>query len=181
MIPPDGSALIRHSSAEIGRRPFLDAVCKEVLRFCPDIPFAVRKTSVRRRPGRLEAARRRRRSASASTSRTAGAVELPGPRSFWPDRFLSARPSRFEYLPFGGGRRGCVAGPLYLFVQKLILAAAFERFRLRLCDRRDNPVTLDGDRLQSSPGRSGSSPSGRDRLPAVALISPLPPERTAPC
>jgi cytochrome P450 len=138
------------SAREISRRPFLDAVCKEVLRYCPDIPFAVRK---------------------ASTDVEIGGWRLPNgttfgigiylthrrpsifvnPDCFWPERFLHARPSRFEYLPFGGGRRGCVAGPFYLFVQKLILAAAFERFSLQVCDRRRNPVTLMA--IVSSPSR----------------------------
>ena len=83
------------------------------------------------------------------THRRASSFEDPD--RFWPERFLTARPSRFEYLPFGGGRRGCVAGPFYVFVQKMILAAAFERFRLRLCDRRNNPVTLMA--IVSSPSR----------------------------
>jgi hypothetical protein len=38
-----------------------------------------------------------------------------------------------------------------VFAQKLVLAAAFERFRFRLCDRRDNPVTLVA--IVSSPSR----------------------------
>src|SRR5262249_20935470 len=33
------------SAWQISRQPYLDAVCKEVLRYCPDIPFAVRKTT----------------------------------------------------------------------------------------------------------------------------------------
>jgi cytochrome P450 len=121
-------------------RPYLDSVCKEVLRFCPDIPFAVRRT-----PAEVEIGCWR---LPAGTTFGIGiylihrrASSFPDPDRFWPERFLSARPSRFEYLPFGGGRRGCVAGPFFVFVQKLILAAVFERLRLRLCDRGDNPVT----------------------------------------
>jgi cytochrome P450 len=138
------------SALEIARRPFLDAVCKEVLRFCPDIPFAVRRTTTP-----LDLGGWRLPEATTLgigiylTHRRASSFE--DPNRFWPDRFLHARPSRTEYLPFGGGRRGCVAGPLYLFVQKMVLAAAFERFRFRLCDRRDNPVTLVA--IVSSPSR----------------------------
>jgi cytochrome P450 len=145
----DGSATFP-TAAEIARKPFLDAVCKEVLRFCPDIPFAVRKTSIAVDLGgwRLPAATTLGIGIYL-THRRASSFEDPD--RFWPERFLSARPSRFEYLPFGGGRRGCVAGPLYLFVQKMILAAVFERFRLQLCDRRSNPVTLMA--IVSSPAR----------------------------
>jgi cytochrome P450 len=141
----------RATAADINRRPFLDAVCKEVLRYCPDIPFAVRKTRTDVEIGgwRLPAATTFGIGIYL-THRRASCFE--GPDRFWPDRFLSVRPSRFEYLPFGGGRRGCVAGPFYVFVQKMILAATFERFRLRLCDRRENPVTLMA--IVSSPSRS---------------------------
>jgi cytochrome P450 len=135
----------------VAAAPYLDAVCKEVLRLCPDIPFAVRQTvtDVTIGPWRLPAGTTlglgiyllHRREAS-----------FPQAERFLPERFLagpdggssaSARAgvSRFEYLPFGGGRRGCVAGPYFSFVQKLILAAAFARHQLCLCDRRENPVT----------------------------------------
>lgn len=138
------------TAQEIARRPFLDAVCKEVLRYCPDIPFAIRKTST---PFEL-AGWRLPEGANLGigiylTHRRASSFKDPD--RFWPERFLTARPSRFEYLPFGGGRRGCVAGPLYVFVQKMILAAVFARYRLHLCDRRDNPVTLMA--IVSSPAR----------------------------
>jgi hypothetical protein len=63
------------------------------------------------------------------------------PDRFLPDRFLSMRPSRFEYLPFGGGRRGCVAGPLFVLLEKLILASALDHLEFDLCDYRENPVT----------------------------------------
>ena len=138
---PGDASLARATAGEISRRPFLDATCKEVLRFCPDIPFAVRKAEADVDIGRW------RLPASTTfgigiylTHRRASSFEEPD--RFRPERFLTARPSRFEYLPFGGGRRGCVAGPFYVFVQKMILAAAFERFQLVLCDRRKNPVTL---------------------------------------
>jgi cytochrome P450 family 110 len=126
---------------------YLDAVCKEVLRLCPDIPFAVRRTvtDVAIGPWQLPAGTTLGIGIYLLHSREAS---FPQAQRFLPERFLSApggrthgRPSRFEYLPFGGGRRGCVAGSYFTFVQKLILAAAFERHQLRLCDLRDNPVT----------------------------------------
>ena len=148
--PADGSLGRAATAGDISRRPFLDAVCKEVLRFCPDIPFAVRKTR-----GDVDIGGWRLPEATTFgigiylTHRRASSFKDPD--RFWPERFLSARPSRFEYLPFGGGARGCVAAPFYVFVQKMILAAAFERFRLHLCDRRKNPVTLMA--IVSSPSR----------------------------
>jgi cytochrome P450 family 110 len=135
---------------EIATQPYLDAVCKEILRLCPDIPFAVRRasTDIEIGPWRLPA----------GTTLGVGIYLLhrrqatyPEPDRFLPDRFLAVRPSRFEYLPFGGGRRGCVAAPLFVFLEKLILAAALERNHFSLCDRRDNPVTSMS--LVSTPAR----------------------------
>ena len=138
------------TSQAIMRRPYLDSVSKEILRYCPDIPFALRQasTEIEINGWRLPAGTTLGIGIYLTHRR---ASTFPDPERFWPERFLSARPSRFEYLPFGGGRRGCVAGPLYVFVQKLILAAVTERFRLRLCDRRANPVTLMA--IVSSPSR----------------------------
>jgi cytochrome P450 len=134
----------------IMRRPYLDAVSKEILRYCPDIPFAVRRASadIEINGWRLPAGATLGIGIYLTHRRPS---TFPDPERFWPERFLSARPSRFEYLPFGGGRRGCVAGPFYVFVQKLILTAVTERFRLRLCDRRANPVSLMA--IVSSPSR----------------------------
>ncbi len=138
------------TAPEIASKPLLDALCKEVLRFCPDIPFAVRKTCSAVNIGGWRLPKATTLGIGIYlTHRRASSFQYPD--RFWPERFLTARPSRFEYLPFGGGRRGCVAGPLYLFVQKMILAAVFERFRLRLCEERRNPVTLVA--IVSSPAR----------------------------
>jgi cytochrome P450 len=133
-------AMLAESPEQIVGRPYLDAVCKEVLRLCPDIPFAVRRAAsdVAIGPWTLPAGTTiglaiyllHRRAAS-----------FPEPDQFIPERFLASRLPRFEYLPFGGGRRGCVAGPLFVFLEKLILAAALELYEFQLCDTRENPVT----------------------------------------
>jgi cytochrome P450 len=125
----------------IMRCAYLDAVCKEVLRYCPDIPFAVRRSAaaVEINGWKLAAGSTLGIGIYLTHRRSASFAD---PERFWPERFLDARPSRFEYLPFGGGRRGCVGGPFYVFLQKLILSAVTERLWLSLCDCRDNPVTL---------------------------------------
>jgi rhamnosyltransferase subunit B len=108
---------------QITSRSYLDAVCKEVVRLCPDIPFGVRRST-----SSLEIGKWRLPGGS-----TIGLciyllhrdeASFPQPARFLPDRFLSMRPSRFEYLPFGGGQRGCVAGPL--FVVSLLANRHFE-------------------------------------------------------
>ena len=134
------SAVEGGEPTKIAADPFLDSVCREVLRLCPDIPFAVRRTSapVEIGPWKLPAGMTigvgiylvHRRAAS-----------FPDPDQFKPERFLTLHPSRFEYLPFGGGRRGCLAGALFIHLEKLLIAVVFERFRMRLTDPREIPIT----------------------------------------
>jgi cytochrome P450 len=179
------SATARASAAGDPRavvaEPYLGAVCKEVLRLCPDIPFTLRRAAVDVAigPWRLPA----------GTTLGVG-IHLLHRREesfheagrFRPERFLTARPSRFEYLPFGGGRRGCVAGSLFPFYQKLILAAVLERLDIELCDRRDNPVTSLA--LVSTPSRplwAIARPTAVGRLSTSGeLLTALMPRRPRP-
>ncbi len=168
------SLVARGDAKGVAADPFLDSVCKEVLRLCPDIPFAVRRAlvDIEVGPWRLPEGTTmgvgiyliQRRSES-----------FPEPDRFLPDRFLNARPSRFEYLPFGGGRRGCVAASFFPFLQKLILAAACERLDLRPRGPKANPVTTLG--LVSSLARpllatAGPSKSARFSVEPGASVTP---------
>ena len=59
----------------------------------------------------------------------------PDPGRFDPERFTpenSAGRPRFAYLPFGGGPRLCIGNNFALAEAPLILAAIFQRYRLKL-------------------------------------------------
>lgn len=62
----------------------------------------------------------------------------PQPREFQPERFLSQKYSPTEYLPFGGGARGCIGSAFAMYEMKLIIANILTRFNLKLVD--PNPV-----------------------------------------
>ena len=119
---------------------YLDSVSKEILRLSPDIPFAVRQAMTDVAIGRWRL--------PLGTTLGIGihlihhrAATFPDPDRFVAERFVGWRPSRFDYLPFGGGRRGCVAAGLFPYLQKLILAGVLGKVRLRLLDASAVPVT----------------------------------------
>jgi cytochrome P450 len=60
----------------------------------------------------------------------------PDPEEFNPERFLERKFSPYEFLPFGGGSRGCIGTVFSMYEMKLVLATILSRFQLVLADRR---------------------------------------------
>jgi len=60
----------------------------------------------------------------------------PQPEQFQPERFLNQKFSAYEYLPFGGGYRGCIGAAFSMYEMKLVLGTILSHFRMRLSDRR---------------------------------------------
>ncbi len=58
------------------------------------------------------------------------------PEQFKPERFLEQKFSPYEYLPFGGGARGCIGMAFSMFEMKLVLATILSRSQLRLANQR---------------------------------------------
>jgi len=60
----------------------------------------------------------------------------PQPEKFQPERFLQQKFSPFEYLPFGGGSRGCIGAAFSLYEMKLVLATVLSQYELELANSR---------------------------------------------
>lgn len=60
----------------------------------------------------------------------------PDPKSFKPERFLERQFSPYEYIPFGGGNRGCIGMAFAMFEMKLVLATMLKKKQLALADPR---------------------------------------------
>ncbi|MUL35404.1 cytochrome P450 [Gloeocapsopsis dulcis] len=58
------------------------------------------------------------------------------PNKFLPERFIDNRFSPYEYLPFGGGIRGCIGVAFSLYEMKLVLATILSKLELALADSR---------------------------------------------
>ena len=120
----------------IARLPYLTAVCQETLRIYPIAlictPRMV-KESVQLAGYNFEAgtvlvpciylAHRR-------------PEVYPEPEQFEPERFLKQKFSPYEYLPFGGGSRGCIGTAFSMYEMKLVVATVLSRFGLALADKR---------------------------------------------
>jgi cytochrome P450 len=64
----------------------------------------------------------------------------PEPARFLPDRFLTSRPSPYEYLPFGGGVRRCLGMAFSLLEMRVVAARVLERTRLAAVGAPGQPV-----------------------------------------
>ncbi|GAA3541556.1 cytochrome P450 [Mycolicibacterium helvum] len=93
--------------AEIATLPYLGAVIHETLRMHPTVPIVLRRLTA---PLTVDGV-------VCSAGDVVG-IALPAlhfnprmwsdPESFVPERFLDAKPSPFQYAPFGGGYRRCI-------------------------------------------------------------------------
>ena len=61
---------------------------------------------------------------------------FPDAQQFKPERFLNQKFSPYEYLPFGGGARGCIGMAFSMFELKLVLATSLSRYQLALVQPR---------------------------------------------
>jgi cytochrome P450 len=60
----------------------------------------------------------------------------PEANVFKPERFLDRNFSPYQFLPFGGGLRGCIGGEIALYLLKLAVAIAVSRHSLKLVNQR---------------------------------------------
>ncbi len=76
----------------------------------------------------------------------------PEPKQFKPERFLEKKFSPYEFLPFGGGARNCIAGAFALFQMKLVLATILSRYQLALVNKQPERQRLVGDQCHPKSG-----------------------------
>lgn len=121
---------------DIIRLPYLSAVCNETLRMYPVTMFTIPRMV-------QESTKFGDRQIDPGTLVTVGTYVIhhrqdiyPQPETFKPDRFLNHRFSPYEFLPFGGGIRGCIGGEIALYQLKLALATVVSRYQLELTNHR---------------------------------------------
>ena len=125
-----------NSPEKIVQRPYLSAVCSETMRLHPIALICTPRMAV----DKVEVA---------GENFPKGTVLVPciylahrqettyqQPDKFIPERFLDRKFSAFEYLPFGGGYRGCIGSAFAVYEMKLILATIIQKFELELVDKK---------------------------------------------
>jgi cytochrome P450 family 110 len=123
----------------IAALPLLDATCAETLRLHPIVPDIARRL---RAPMELGEWRIPQRAGVAVVTALLHADPdlYPRPEVFDARRFLGARPSPFEYTPFGGGARRCLGAAFAMYEMKLVLATLLHDVDLELVDRHVRPT-----------------------------------------
>ncbi|MEM7352135.1 MAG: cytochrome P450 [Acidobacteriota bacterium] len=119
---------------QIGKLTVLDRVIKESLRvLCPAVMFprvAARDTALGGRPV----------PAGSEIFYSPYVTHIDPdvytePKTFDPDRWLSIKPSSFEYLAFGHGRHNCIGAAFGNLELRIILSIILQRFRLQIIPR----------------------------------------------
>jgi cytochrome P450 len=115
---------------------YLDAVVKEVARLRPILTFVARnlQSPVSLGEWRLPAG-----------MTVAPCIYLvhrredlyAAPEAFRPERFFDAKPSPYEYFPFGGGARRCLGMAFALYEMKVVLATVLSSVALELPEDSD--------------------------------------------
>lgn len=128
-----GASLDKTAQAQ-RRHSLLDSVISECLRLLTPNALMVRVTT---RPARLGGFRLPERCEVVLCPFLAHREPGPFPRPdhFMPSRWAAARPSPYEYFPFGGGGHSCVGRHLALYIIKAALALLLPR----------HDIVLDGD------------------------------------
>ncbi|MBK9262947.1 MAG: cytochrome P450 [Polyangiaceae bacterium] len=121
-LGPNGDA------AELASLPFLGAACHEALRMFPPVVDVGR---VIREPMTLGKYRFGRKEAIVPSPLLLHNREdlYPEPERFQPERFLSKKPSPFEFIVFGGGARRCLGAAFALFEMKVIVGTMLREYR----------------------------------------------------
>ncbi len=157
---PDVRRRLRHeldllpaetTRAEIARLPYLTAVCNEVLRIHPPVPFTFARI-VREDMEILGWE-------FLTGSRVAGCISLlhqreelyPRPDLFRPERFLDRKFHISEFMPFGAGARRCIGETLAMLEIKVAIATLLSTHEFELADDRPEKPRRRGVIL--TPGR----------------------------
>ncbi len=115
------AAIARDDASGGATHPYLDAVCREVLRIHPVIPIVGRRVHAPFRLGALEVPVGVTLAPSIHLAHRRVAT-WGDPDVFRPERFVEREPSPYEYFPFGGGARRCLGRELALLEMKVALA-----------------------------------------------------------
>jgi len=125
----------RYDPIDISQLPYLNAFCQEMLRLSPI--FLTAQDRILKAPQKI-----------GNFLFEPGATLVPCiylthlredvyplPRFFKPERFLEQKFSPYEYLPFGGGNRGCIGVAYANFQIKVILGTILSQVEMSLVNQ----------------------------------------------
>ncbi len=111
--------------------PLIDRIIKESMRVLPASAYSQRVTASPVRLGPFDLPR-----GTPIVFTPLVTHRLPqiyeNPRQFNPDRWLTLKPSAYEYHPFGAGNRMCIGGPLAMEILRTTIPRFINRFRFEI-------------------------------------------------
>ena len=117
--------------ADLEQMPLLDAATKEAMRLLPPVPLSRRVASAEGELGGLSVHPGDFAILNHYATHRDPDV-FPEPARFLPERWFSAMPDRFAYLPFSAGPRTCIGKVLGTTTINLMVAMILQRFRLTM-------------------------------------------------
>jgi cytochrome P450 len=131
------------TAAHLGKLQLLDRVIKESMRLLPPLPYSSRTSNAPFELGPYKFPARTTMAFSHYITHHLPEIYTE-PERFNPDRWLSIRPSPYEYMPFGAGPHVCLGAQFAMMSMKVALACILQRFQLNLVPgtRIDREVSL---------------------------------------
>ncbi|QDU88296.1 Pentalenene oxygenase [Pirellulimonas nuda] len=128
-LPPDEQA--GDEVREVDPSALLERVVRESMRVLPASAYSQRITSEFVRVGPFDLAPGTPIVFTPLVTHHLAST-FPEPERFLPDRWLQAKPSAYEYHPFGAGPRMCIGGPMAMEVIRTSLPILLRRFGMRV-------------------------------------------------
>ncbi len=116
---------------QLGSLPLLERAIKESLRLMPPFAFARRYAASACQLGPFDLRAGCRVIFSPYVTHRMPNI-YPEPLRYLPERWETARPSQYEYLPFGAGSHFCLGMRFAMLELKIVLASVLQRYRLEI-------------------------------------------------
>jgi len=152
---------------ELQSLPYLDWVIKESMRVLPASSYSQRVTSTAAKLGSLNLPQATPVIFSQFITHHRPDI-FEDPNEFRPERWETASPSAYEYLPFGAGPRMCIGAPLAMMELRTALAVILKKFHFQV-----NPgTTVNGQVISTMLGPTSTVEA--TLLPTTELPSTVP-------
>lgn len=146
----------------MAKLPYLGAVCDEALRLFPVIPYVPKRVAQPFALGGRELPVGTGIFVASALAHMNADV-FPDPWRFRPERFLERRPTAFEYFPFGGGAKRCLASGFATTEMRIVIGTLVAQHRFVA---RGKPLRAVHHGISRGPQRRGplthvASPRGK--------------------
>ena len=167
------TGLSDQASSSSDEMPLMERIIKESMRVLPASAYSQRVASQAVQLGPLEISRG---TPIVFTPLVTHRLEhlYKQPKSFDPDRWLTLRPGPYEYIPFGGGNRLCIGGPLALEIIRTAIPRFLSEYRFELEAGAKVDAEVQSTMLQPTHGVPATLHEADGRFTSVPLEGNLP-------